>query len=426
MATLELPYGQRRVAVTLPDEWLGESVSPRPVLPAPDVPSLLTAVLAQPIGSPPLRERVRPGQKAAVIVDDATRQTPVALFLPLVLAQLLTAGIDKQDIRLVVALGTHRPLTPAEIEAKIGAKIAAQYEVINLPGAAADEMVYLGASSNGIPAWVNRAVAEAEVRIGLGMITPHMDAGFSGGAKIILPGVCSSLTVAAFHTASAFVPDNQLGQLNAPLRRNLEQFVAERVPLDFIVNVVLTLEGQIYQAAAGHFIEAHRAGARYAQAVFGAPARRRYPVVVANCYPYDRDWWQSGKGVFAGDLLTADGGTLIVVTAAPEGHSNYPLYPHYIARSPDELITALQGGGTLEGGNQAPAGAQFARLRRRIKLALVSSGLSQAEAEVMGLDYYNSVEEAVTAAVTQLPAAERPGSVAVLPQGGVVLPMVEG
>ncbi len=426
MATLELPYGRRKLAVTLPDEWLGESVSPRPVIPATDISSLLAAALAQPIGSPPLRERVKPGQKVAVIVDDTTRQTPVALFLPVVLAQLLAAGVDRQDIRLVVALGTHRPLTPAEIEAKIGAEIAAQYEVINLLSTADDEMVYLGVSSNGIPAWVNRAVAEAEVRIGLGMITPHMDAGFSGGAKIILPGVCSSLTVAAFHTASAFVPNNQLGQLNAPLRRSLEQFVAERVPLHFIVNAIPTLDGQIYQIVAGHFVEAHRAGVRHAQAVFSAPAKRRYPVVVTNCYPYDRDWWQSGKGVFAGDLLTAAGGTLIIVTAAPEGHSNYPLYPHYIARNPAELVAELQAGTPLVGGNQAPAGVQFGRLRERVKLALVSSGLSQADAEVMGLAYFNSVEEAVAAAVVQLPAAERPGSVAVLPQGGVVLPIVEG
>ena len=136
MATLELPFGQHNLSVIIPDEWLGEVVSPRPVIPAADPTSLLTTALTQPIGAPPLSQLVAPGQKVAVIVDDATRKTPVALILPLVLEQLLAAGVERQDIRLVVALGTHRPMTAAEIRAKVGTKITTQYEVVNLPSTA--------------------------------------------------------------------------------------------------------------------------------------------------------------------------------------------------------------------------------------------------------------------------------------------------
>jgi nickel-dependent lactate racemase len=422
---LELPQSTNaRLGVTIPTAWFGTMVSPPALAPAPDVPGLIAAALAQPLGCPPLTNIVSPGQTIAIIIDDYTRKTPARLLLPPILQQLHAAGIGEADISLVFALGTHRPMTGAEISAKVGAEIAARYPLVNRPATDSEAMVYLGEASQGLPAWVNRTVAEADVRIGLGLITPHMEAGFSGGAKIILPGVCSAATVTAFHTASAYIPANQLGRVDAPLRRHLEQFVAAHVPLDFIVNVIPTLTGEVYQCVAGHPLAAHRIGVDYAQKAFGAPVRRRYPVVVANCYPYDFDLWQSAKGVWAGDLLTADGGTLIMVTAAPEGNSSYPLLPGYIGRPPAEVIAEIESGAAAEA-LQAATGVMYRRLLERINLALVSPGLTPADAHSMGVPYFASVEAAVKAAVLALPPAARPGCVAVLSHGGVVLPVVE-
>lgn len=423
MASFELPYGQRRLPVTIPDRWLGKIATPQPSVPPADPLTLITAALDRPIGAPPLRKLAQPGQKVALIIDDYTRKTPIHLLLPPVLAQLSLAGVAPADIRLVVAPGTHRPMSQAEINAKVGAELVARYEVVNIPSAAASEMVYLGHSSNGIPAWVNRAVVEADLRVGLGMITPHLEAGFTGGAKIILPGVCSETTVDAFHAASAFIPDNQLGLIDAPLRRHLEQFVADYVPLQFIVNVITTLTGQLYHCVAGHFIDAHRAGVSYARQVFGTPVKRRYPIVVANCSPYDIDLWQSVKGVYAGDLMAADGGTLIIVTAAPEGNSNYPLAPGYIGRNPAELQQEILAGETADA-KQAATGVMVGRLKQRINLALVSTGLTSTDAAAMAIPYYDSVEAAVEATINRLPPADRLGAVAVLPQAGLLLPLL--
>jgi nickel-dependent lactate racemase len=420
---VEFVYGRGRLEVTLPEEWVGEVVHPRPVEPTADTPALIAAALADPIGVPPLPLQVRPGQSVAIVIDDYTRKTPVHGMLVPVLAQLEMAGIARRQIRLVVALGTHRPMSQDEIVAKAGGRVAAEYEIVNVPSTAEEQMTYLGTSSAGIPAWVNRAVAEAEVRIGLGMITPHMDAGFSGGAKIILPGVCSERTVDAFHAASAFLPLNHLGNVLAPLRLSLEQFVAERVPLDMVVNVVTTLDGRVTQCVAGHPVQAHRRGVEHARAAYGAPVRRRYPVVVANCHPYDVDLWQSMKGAFCGDLVTADGGTLVLVTAAPEGNSTYPLVPQYAGRGPDEIRGEIQSG-QAQDAKQAVGGIQFGALKQRMRLALVSEGLEQQDADAMGIAYYRSVEEAVADAVAALEPAERRGSVAVIPQAGLVLPLV--
>lgn len=424
MTTVALPQRSRPpLAVDIPASWLGQVVSPLETPPAADVPALIEAALAHPIASPPLSRLARPGQTVAVIIDDFTRRTPAHLLLPPLLQQLLAAGIAPRDITLVTAPGTHRPMTTAEITAKTGANLAAQYRVVNQPGSNPEAMVYLGEAANGIPAWVNRAVTQADVRLGLGMITPHMEAGFTGGAKIILPGVCSSATVDAFHVASAYIPQNQLGRLDAPLRRAMEQFVAERVPLDFIVNVILTLTGEVFQCVAGHFINAHRAGVHYARQVYGAPARRRYPVVIANCYPYDLDLWQSIKGIWAGDLLTANGGTLILAAAAPEGNSTYPLVPGYSGRPPADVLAEIESGSAADA-VQAATGVMLRRLLQRINLALVSPGLTPADAQAMGVPYFDTVEAALNEAVNRLLPADRAGAVAVLPHGGVTLPLV--
>ena len=406
----------------IPVEWCGEVVTLSAVAPAGDVDGLLGTALAHPIGAPPLRELVRPGQTVAVLVDDYTRKTPIARLLPPVLAELHQAGVPREQIRIVIALGTHRPMTPAEIAAKLGPAVATQYEVINEPSTHEDAFAFLGHSSHGIPAYVNRFVAEADVRIGLGMITPHLDAGFSGGAKIVLPGVCGVATVDAFHKAGAFIRDNQLGNVDAPLRRALEQFVAEHVPLHFIVNVIPTLDGGVNHCVAGDAIAAHRAGVEQARRVYGVSVRRRYPVVVANCYPYDMDLWQSIKGVWAGDLVTADDGTLIMVTAAPEGNSNYPLVPFYAGQDPDDLRRRIEAG-QVEDAKQAATGVMFGNLTRRVRLAIVSGGLTPRDAEMMNAAYFSTVDAAVEAAVLGLAADERRAAVAVLPEAGIVLPI---
>lgn len=421
---IQLPYGGQVRTVTVPEEWLGVVVHPEPVPPAGEAATLVANALSRPIGVPPLREWVQPGRTVAIIVDDYTRKTPVSQILPPVLDELDRGGVDRERIRVVVALGTHRPMTHDELVTKLGAEVVERYGVINGLGEGGAEAVYVGTSSRGIPAWVHRTVVEADLRIGLGMITPHMDAGFSGGAKIILPGVCGEETVNAFHAASAFLPVNQLGNVDSPLRQNLEEFVAERVPLHFIVNVVITLEGQVFQCVAGDPVQAHRVGVRYAKAVFGVPIDRRYPVVIANSYPYDIDLWQSFKGAFCGDLMVADGGTLIWVTAAPEGNSTYPLVPTYAGRDGQELIREIQEGRAGDP-KQAVAGVQFAMLKGRFELALVSTGLTGADARAMGIAYYPSVEEALTMAVERLPVSERKRSVAVIPQAGIVLPVLK-
>ncbi|MEM7344284.1 MAG: lactate racemase domain-containing protein, partial [Chloroflexota bacterium] len=258
-------------------------------------------------------------------------------------------------------------------------------------------------------------------KIGVGMITPHMDAGYSGGAKIILPGVCSGLTVDTFHAREADVTRNQLGDMNASVRRDLEQFVGERVGLDFILNVVLTADEEIYQCVAGDFIEAHRVGVTYAQEVYGSPAEKRYPIIIANAYPTIIDLWQSSKGIWCGELLVEDGGTIILVTPAIEGHGVYPLFGQYIGQDPDTLKQRLDAD-EAEDPKAAAIGYLVGRMKERINFAIVSTGLGQADASAMGFAYYETVEAAITETVKHYSGSNIIG---VLTHAGVTLPLIK-
>jgi nickel-dependent lactate racemase len=423
MPQLDLPYGSTILPVNIPDEYLGQIALPAPVSPAHDVQELIHNAIRQPIGSPPLEELIHSDHRIAIIVDDYTRGTPVAKLLPTVLEILEIKGVTKGQIQIIVASGTHRLMTPEELEQKVGPSVVGEYEIINTPADDQDAMEYLGTSSNGIPAWVNRQVAKADVRIGLGMITPHCDAGFSGGSKIILPGVCSMLTVNAFHVAGAFLGETQLGMEDSPLRLNLETFVSERIPLSFIVNVILDIEKEIIQCVAGHPVQAHRKGIEYAKGAFGVPIQKRYDIVVANCYPYDVDLWQSTKGVFCGSLVTADGGTLIMLTADTEGNSNYPLFPQYIGTEREEL-ERMATNPEVPHAILIAESIRLAKLRERVRLAIVSEGLPEASSKEMKIPRFPSVEEAIEDAIENLPISKHAGSICLFPQAGITLPLV--
>jgi nickel-dependent lactate racemase len=407
----------------LPPGVLGEIALPSRH-PGGDPAELAAQALAAPIASPPLEALVRRGMRAAVIVDDYTRQTPLAALLPLVLRRLHAGGLAPGDIRIVIAPGSHRPMTPAELNDRLG-PAAAGYTVTQTASTDLVQMVPAGATPGGIPVWLSRAAAEADFRLGLGLITPHMDAGFSGGCKLVLPGVCAEATINAFHARLADIPRNLLGEAESPLRLELEGYVMGRGLLDFIVNAIPAAGGGCAAVVAGHPVAAQRAGAQQARQAWGAPARRRYPLVLADCSPYDHDLWQSMKGLWAGDRLTTDGGRLIVVSRAVEAAGQYSQLVEDLGRDPDELLAALRAGRAADPKSAATAIA-VGRMRRRIRLSLVAPGLGVEAARRAGFDAFDSPEAALQQALAGLPAAEQPRCLGVLPLGGTSLPVVEG
>jgi len=433
---VECPYGEGVIGFDIPDRCLGEISSPRewdgtetgpPGLPCEsgnpaggkDTKHLVVAALKNPIGSPRLGELAAGRKRIAVIIDDITRDTPTSLMLPHVIEELVRGGVAPGDIRIVIALGTHRTMTESEIEQKVGPELAGRHQIVNTPCHDPDAFVFMG-DGGGIPAWVNRAVAEADLRVAVGSITPHMDAGFSGGAKMILPGVCNARTVDAFHARQAELSGSQLGVEDAPLRLQLEAFVGERVRLDFIVNVVTDGRGGIRRCVAGHFIEAHRRGVGYARDAYGVTVSKRYPIVIASAFPAQIDLWQSTKAIASGELMTADGGTLVLLAHCAEGEGPHPEFAEYIGTDPDRLVGMIRAG---EAGDPVACAlaVPISRIRRRIRIAVVSRGLSREVCAAMGFGYYETVDAAIEKELSAL--ADPVKAVGVLTHGGVSLPV---
>ncbi len=419
MARIDLPSGFGITTFITPQRT--RIFSPRSDSPAVEPEILVRQALKAPIASPPLGRLIRDCKKVAVLVDDITRITPTHLMLPPLLAELEEAGIRRDNIYLILALGTHRPMTAGEIAHKLGPETAADYRVINTSSRDDRQMVSLGRMSDGSPAMVLREVAEADLRVGLGMISPHMDVGYSGGAKIILPGVCGEETIRAFHSRQAWIQGNQLGAPVSSMRRYLEDFIRQYVGLEFILNAVIDGAGMLRHCVAGNAVKAQRAGAELARRVFGLHVGHQYPIVISNAYPNEQDLWQSTKALAAGDLMTSDGGSLILVTACPEGSRSHPLFGEYIGRSSKELQRELSSG---EARDPIACGVALplTRIRERVRVCLVSEGLDREEADVMGFTYYGDINEALE---TEIERQGPHSEVAVLTQGGVSLPILD-
>lgn len=417
---IDLPDGGSTRSLTVAQELIGAIISPQPVSSPSDPCREIARAMQAPIDAPLLFKKAKPGSRVAVIIDDITRPTPTKLLLPPVLEELHNAGIDRKNIAIVLALGSHRPMTKEEIQQKVGAEVAEQYPIINTPAWEREKFCFLGTSRKGIPAWVNQSVATADLRIGLGMISPHLDAGFSGGAKIILPGVCGLETVEAFHAQMAAIKENQLGLDKAALRLDLEDFVAEKVPLAWIVNVVLDHSGAIHSCVAGDPMAAHRVGAKQSLRVYGAGVNKKYPIVIANAHPYGNDFWQATKALAAAEAITAPGGTIILVAPCPEGYAEHPLFPVY-ANLPQSDLQQIICAGTAEDPIAAGEAAALRRIKSTFSVAVVSENLDHSELSDYDFTPFSSLAEAVDQARKKYQGPQK-GVLAVLTHGGMTAP----
>jgi len=420
MRKVILPYGRESIEIRIPEKNLVGVYSPRDAAPVTDVEAEIRRALASPIGSVPLREQLQGKNNAVLIADDNTRLTPTDILIPILLDECNAAGIPDSAIRVIIALGTHRFMTEDEIREKFGAETLCRVPVVNHPYKDPAALVDLGTTKNGERIRINRAVAEADFKMGIGSIVPHHIPGYSGGAKIIQPGVSGEETTAYTHLLSVRAPRSYLGVLENPVREELDA-MARRVGMNTILNTVLNRHGQVVQAFFGDVAEAFRAGVARSREIYDVPIPEEADIVLSSSHPCDIEFWQAHKTLYPSDLAVKAGGIVIVATPCHEGiaqtHCNMLEMAPYGSRRLREMVSARE----IEDEVGAALAIAWAQVREREEVWMVSDGISPEESEKLGFRYFASIQEALDAALAQKGSCAR---VTVLTHAPDMLPRI--
>ena len=418
---LSFPYSEYQ-PIDIPDDNLVGVFEAREQPAVEDVSEEAARALANCIGSPRLCQLAAGKRNALIITDDYTRQTPVMEIIPLVARELQSAGIPESNIRILVALGTHRPMSEEERLKRFGKSICGRFEIINHDWKNPDALVSIGKTASGAEIRINRLLLESGLVIGMGQIAPHRIAGFSGGSKIIVPGVCGHEAVAHTHWMGSLLPgEKMLGAAENPVRAEMDD-IAKRAGLVFIINAVCDPKGRTIRIVSGDPVSAHREGCAIARNVFGAAVPEKCDIVIADSRPKDIELWQAAKALYAADLIVKPGGVVILVTLCPEGVSrSHPLILERGYKSEKETMQDVETG-KLRNIIVASHCLRVGRLiRDKATGILVSKGIPRAETEHLGFLYAGTPALALEKAFK---IAGKNATVGILRNGAEALPLI--
>jgi nickel-dependent lactate racemase len=320
-----IPYSQTTLEFSLPANMHADLAVSQPAEPITDIPQAIAAALAQPVGSLPLREIARPGMRVCIVFTDSTRACPDHLLVPALLSELEQAGVRAADITLLCAVGMHRPSTPAEKIAKLGAEIVARYRVIDHEPQNPQVLVDLGVTPGGVPVLLHRAAVDADLLIATGIVEPHQYAGYSGGRKTVAVGIAGEALIAHTH-GPLFVdhPGTRLGRTAGNPFHEVITEAARRAGLRFILNVVLDGDKRLLRVASGDPEQAFQELVTFARSIYEVPIRQQYDIVIGGVgYPKDANLYQASRApsylFFAPTPVLRPGGFFIIPARCQEG-----------------------------------------------------------------------------------------------------------
>ncbi len=324
-STYQAPYSRGTLEFSLPPGLKADVAVSRPVPPVADVGAALVEALARPVGSPPLRELARPGQRACIVFTDITRASPDGLLVPALLKELEAAGVRDEDITLLCGIGMHRPSTEAEKIAKLGREVVSRYRVIDNEPQNAAMLVDLGLTPGGVPVQAHRAAVEADLLIATGIVEPHQYAGYSGGRKTVAVGAAGEALIAYTH-GPAFVdhPGTRLGRVEGNPFHEAVVEAARRAGLRFILNVVLDDDKRILRITAGEPEAAFDDLVAFARSVYEVPIPHQYDIAIGGVgFPKDCNLYQASRAPsylhFAPTPVVREGGFYIIPARCEEG-----------------------------------------------------------------------------------------------------------
>jgi lactate racemase len=415
---IDLAYGRGHLPVFLP-EHRTTVIQPTHIPGVPDEQAAVLNALENPIGAPSLKHWIPPNSRVCIVFTDITRATPNERLIPWLLEYL--RDLPRQQITLLNGLGTHRPNTQAELAQLLTPQVVANYRVLNHEPESPDALVQFGSTSDGTPAWLNRHLVEADVRIITGFIEPHFFAGFSGGPKGIMPGVAGQATVMSNHSARNISdPSATFGITDGnPIWEEMRD-IALRPGRSFLVNVALNDRRQITGVFAGDLLAAHKAGCAFVKQSAMQAVPEPFDIVVStnSGYPLDLNLYQGVKGMSAGARILKPGGTLILACECSDGIPSGSSFDRLLrsASRPEEILARLSSPGFSQSEQWQ---AQIQALIQRQAKVLLHSSLTDDQVRAAHLLPCPDI----TAAVQDLSARSKNAlTIGVLPQGPLTIP----
>ncbi len=418
-----LDYGREGLEVELPDHRVVGPLEIRDVEPLADPHVAIEHMLAQPIGSPSLRKLAQGKKTACILICDITRPVPNEALLTPMLRVLREAGLAREDILILVATGLHRESTVAERVEMLGAQIAGSYRVEDHHGTRLDEHTYLGDSPRGVPAWIDTRYVQADLKIATGLIEPHLMAGYSGGRKLICPGIAALETVKIWHGPDFLEhPRADCGIVEGNPVHEENTRIARMAGCDFIANVTIDAKRRITSVVAGDMEAAWLEGVKFVESFVKAPVAEPVDVVVTSAagYPLDTTFYQAVKGMTGCLPIVKQGGTIILAASLTEGIGSPEFQGIFRDNATPEAFMARILGKDYFVMDQWQV-EELAKVLRKARVQVVSQGLDAAVLSSLYVEPVPSVEAAVAEA---LQAYGPNAKVAVIPKGPYVLPVV--
>lgn len=420
--------GEKKQTFTIPPKWavLEHTRIPDAVTTG-SVGDLTKGALSTPIGSPPLCKLAEKNKEVAILVDDPSRATPIDQMLPPILNELLEAGVSREHITIVVALGTHRFASQKDLEIKVGKSVLQEYRVVQ-HDCHANNLVPIGRLLTGGEVAIDPFVARAELKIGIGSIFPHPMNGFGGGAKILFPGVADFASISEHHFHYTPEPGCVLGHTETnPFYHDVCR-MAEAAGLNFIVNCIYDAREHVVDAVAGHFEKAHREGIEKSKQNYAFHMKEAANVTLVSADPYI-EGPQVMKPIIPASLMTTKpGGAVIVLARCPNGMPDAMLqsFDKIFEARPEHAgrfaVNAFKTSNAMaEGAIDFNCAIFFALVcASRTRISIVSDDLDETAVNRLGFQYAPSLQTAINQEQEKQPKA----TANIFPLGGLLLPLM--
>ena len=402
MVSVDFKYGDSVINLQLPEENL-KVIKERGFPGLENPKKKILEAIENPVGTEPLSKLLSPGDKVSIIVDDVTRDTPVSMIFPLLLNKLRELGVKEHDITVVMATGAHKRQSVEDLVKRIGGTPPEGVKLLVHDPLDKSSLSLMGFTRMGTPVWVNQAVAEADFKLGIGSIRPHPEAGFSGGGKIILPGVSAWEAIGKHHMLY-ISSKSRTGILEGnPFREDIDEY-ARIAGLDFVINVVYNTEGEIAGIYAGDPVKAHREGVKTVRSICENKVDEKADILIMGFGPKDDTVWQIVGTAF--NLSTIDSsvkedGTVLLLASCRDGvyvpfkgvhHLNYEgvltgtqKFVDLLKTSPSpEHVLSLTIRGEVPYPELGIKGVLLSMLRQKVKLKMVSNNLKSEDVEWFG------------------------------------------